>query len=282
MIQRHPTAKVVIRGFEGNRSIRPSLCCEVPLPFHNPLGVENRMGNILWSDGSSDSEPKRRRQRMNADDFDVLLTILPPASSASQTSPDYRSALIIYTISHGLRPSFGFEPIDDCTEDQKCQASLNHFFDTNSLNLHTISPKEEKKGEERHIRFIYNTDLLRPSSMLISTHSAPDEEQIFGELFGYPHPLSGKKYEKLKKSSSFAQPFLSTEYLVTLKGVAEDIWIWGYAQPNPVAFDLKFLFGLRLMLLGLGDRVTSAQVKTFLESSSVDETSSLLTTIQVI
>ncbi|CAK7994831.1 Hypothetical protein POVR1_LOCUS355 [uncultured virus] len=99
----------------------------------------------------------------------------------------YRAALIIFTVSRGLRPAFGFEvPLEEfCIEVDECKSALENFFKSHHLNLGiTLSP----------ITLIYNTDV---DLEWFEPRSDEDYVQHLGRILGYWIPLSQSDFENM-------------------------------------------------------------------------------------
>ena len=175
-------------------------------------------------------------------DFRKLLSLLPEDDGM----PDYRSALIVYTVSRGFRPAFGFEKIDQCTGDDGCRWRLQTFFSDRELNLAI----EDREGFES---FIYNTDLLDSDDLRTSKQ---DFGVWFGRLIGYPWPVSNDKFQEVRETGNLYE----ITYEAVLNG--QPIWIFGYGAPR---FNLatEELQSLKDMLAPLGVREVVVSVARF-------------------
>ncbi len=163
---------------------------------------------------------------MNSYQFEQVLHVLP---HRVRQAPDYRSALIIYIISHGFRPEFGFEPQPDPVEERKCQNELNRLFEYFDLNLHVQSP------DRNHLRIISNLDLLASPGM-------GDQDES----------------KSLMPSSPTA---FSVQYVAKLCGVEEEFSLWDYVQPPPFTLDWSRATAFRTILLSLGKLIEIGEVR---------------------
>ncbi len=96
----------------------------------------------------------------------------------------YRISILIFAVSHDLRPLVGFETKleDFCLGTEECFNSLNEFFWDRSLNLKVTADP---------ILSIYNTKYSIES---LRIQSNEDEVQWFGRIFGYWVPMTEEEF----------------------------------------------------------------------------------------
>ena len=164
---------------------------------------------------------------MTKSNFLDLIQLLSQFNFRNDPVYKYRAALIMFTVSHKLRPAFGIETSLEtyCLNIETCRNSLEYFFRSNSINLGiTFTP----------MTLIYDTDLP-----LQSLHLPIGEDVVYwiGKLFGYWTPMTNEEIE------NFTVPRYDLRIEVYYGGVWN--WITGFGSLKPIPIDLAKLNNIR-------------------------------------
>lgn len=146
---------------------------------------------------------------MDPEQFKKLLPLIPKINK----NYDYRTALNMYGVANGFRPSFGFERINSLLRNEKFRTKLLDFFKTNNIPLCA-----------HYDEVIYNCKTYSPDFFQLK--EGTDSGYHWGKILGYPEPIAHKDLEKIKTFHSY------TYYLLNKEG-NEITWIFGYTFTKP-------------------------------------------------
>ena len=191
------------------------------------LPVDNTNRPTLMSIFKSNIKPWFRH--MDKNDFLDLINFFSQINFDGDDEYKYRISILIFAVSHDLRPLVGFEvKLEDfCLTTQDCFNRLNQFFKNKNLNLAVTDVP---------IFSIYN---IKYSIESLRQQSNEDEVQWLGRIFGYPISLTEEEFSNyevvrntmniyvnynntsnfLTTSDSLTPINISTEYLQNIRRI---------------------------------------------------------------
>ena len=146
---------------------------------------------------------------MDPTQFKKLLPLIPKVGKKY----DYRTALQMYGVANGFRPSFGFERINSLLRNKKFRTKLLDFFTTNDIPLCALRDE-----------VIYNCKKYKPDYFQLKEGTDPGYH--WGKILGYPEPIANKDISKLTNIHEY-------QYYLLDKEGNEITWIFGYSFTRP-------------------------------------------------